>query len=256
MHDCPLGLNRSLVVADVHGCERELRALLEVLRPSASCGDRLFYLGDVISKGPHPRAALALVRESLTAVGGEMLMGNHEAAAMRWLAQRDSHVPEALRRRASPALRAVASSLSADEVQWLRDRPLSVRIEALGLLLVHAGVAPGVPLAHQKREHLLTMRTLSEEGIPSSRPNGRPWAAHWVGPPHVVFGHDARRGLQNYSWATGIDTGCVYGGNLSALVIPISGARPSLVQVPSFATWCPPGSRAQRKASQAQSPNC
>jgi len=50
------------------------------------------------------------------------------------------------------------------------------------------------------------------------------WGASYEGPPHIVFGHNARKDPQLHAHATGLDTACVYGGELTALVLP-AGAR-------------------------------
>ena len=115
-----------------------------------------------------------------------------------------------------------------DESDWafLESLPLFVRLGSEGpggpeAVVVHAGVVPGVPLEKQERDHLLNLRSMVGGTAPTGRLLMRwPWAAAWRGPEHIVFGHDAVRGLQQYPLATGLDTGCVYGRELTALEFP------------------------------------
>jgi hypothetical protein len=105
-----------------------------------------------------------------------------------------------------------------------------------------AGLVPGVDLRHQRLVDMYKMRNLlaphaDAEGAAAAAPGaagqphlpwaaldhtraGQPWAGLWEGPPHVFFGHDAKRGLQLERHATGLDTGAVYGGALTACVLP------------------------------------
>ena len=53
---------------------------------------------------------------------------------------------------------------------------------------------------------------------PSRAAPFRPWDDFWAGPRTVVFGHWARRGLVQTEFARGLDTGCVWGGSLTAWI--------------------------------------
>jgi hypothetical protein len=144
--------------------------------------------------------------------------GNHDDKVVRYLRalQRDEALP-----RTKGLHVAVAKALRSEDMAYLEALPLWLRFAALDTLVVHAGLVPGVPLERQDPEHLMTMRTLLPDGRASSGlDEGVLWGTRWQGPEHVVFGHDAFTGLQQHAFATGLDTGCVYGGSLSALLLP------------------------------------
>ncbi|HLV20844.1 MAG TPA: hypothetical protein VKZ49_08175, partial [Polyangiaceae bacterium] len=73
------------------------------------------------------------------------------------------------------------------------------------------------------------------------------WGARYTGPPHLVFGHNAREGVQLHPWATGLDSGCVYGGALTAMVLeaaepvpPAAERQRVLVSVPARRVYFQP----------------
>ncbi len=212
---------RTLVVGDVHGCREELELLLA--RAGLTPGDSLVLAGDLTAKGPDSQGVVQLARER----GAAAVLGNHDAHVLDILAGTSSKAHHAQ----------VARSLSPADVAYLRALPLWLDLPHLGALVVHAGLLPGVPLARQPRHLLLNLRSFDEAGEPSTRVEGGvPWASRWPGPRRVLFGHDALRGLQRHPHALGLDTGCVYGGALTAAWLPGG----ELVQVKARKVWRPP----------------
>lgn len=190
---------RTVIVGDAHGCAFEVEALLD--RIHFGSGDRLVFVGDLVARGPDSLGVLDIARRT----GAVIVRGNHEQKLLDWYA--DETV--ALGRVHSDLARALRP------VDWtlLATSPLYLDLPEHGLVVVHAGVEPGVPLDHQQRNTLLTIRTVKGAHGP------RLWGELYAGPPHVVFGHNALPGLQLHPWATGLDTGCVYGGRLTAMVL-------------------------------------
>jgi hypothetical protein len=222
-------MDRWVIVGDVHGCSAELDDLLD--RVGISAGDGLAFVGDLVAKGPRSREVMKRARE----LGAQVALGNHEERML------DAHRARLAGRppqKLDKTHVALLEELDDEEWSMLEALPLWLDLEA-GLRVVHAGLVPGIPMAEQDPYHLTHLRSISDAGEPSSK-FGPPWGARYRGPPHVVFGHNARKDPQLHPDATGLDTGCVYGGRLTALVIP-KGTEPpapdvradALVSVPA-----------------------
>ena len=212
----------TLIVGDVHGCLNELEALLVEARLSPRT-DQLIFVGDLVAKGPDSRGVVKLARKWKA----KSVRGNHDAHVLLYRRgkaseMRNHHLE-------------VAKSLDEADWKYLEAMPLWLRLP--GIIVVHAGLVPGIPLEAQEEDSLLNMRSLTPNGKKWSKriEGGEPWASKWPGPERVVFGHDAVRGLQQYPHALGLDTGCVYGKKLTALLLPAN----QLISVPSQKAWSP-----------------
>ena len=199
---------RTVIIGDVHGCLDELQALVREVQ--AGPGDEVYLVGDLVAKGPDSQGVVQLCRER----GFQAVLGNHDAAVLhardgtnKW-PPRETHLD-------------VVARFTAEDFAYLEALPLWRRLEAQDVIVVHGGLLPNVPLEAQARDVCISLRSIRPDGTPSRRvDDGAPWASLWPGPSHVVFGHDAIRGLQQHAHATGLDTGCVYGRELTALVLP------------------------------------
>lgn len=196
--------SRTIVVGDIHGCYDELVDLLEVVRFSGN--DRLISVGDLITKGPKNREVLDRFMSEPNFLA---VIGNHDLALRRrWngekLKLKDSQKP-------------THKELKKDKqhyVTYLNALPFSIDLGTH--LVVHAGIRPGVALHSQTTEDMTELRSL---GPNRASRNGPPWYEDYDGEKVVLFGHwpsdKPRRGRK----AIGLDTGCVYGHQLTAYII-------------------------------------
>lgn len=222
-------MSATWVVGDIHGCAEELAALLE--RLTLEPGDRLISVGDLYHRGPDPVG----VAQQLAALPGfELVLGNHERAMLRragLVGERadgqdglpmpddtSAWGPEVLAGDGRTPMDASAAGQEELLLGLLVQQPyfrLGQLEDGSGWVVVHAGVVPGAPLEEAPPELLCSVRRLRH--LP-----GQPyWYEAYPGPDLVLFGHTPSpipraRHARGRLVALGLDTGCVYGGSLTA----------------------------------------
>ena len=191
---------RTLFIGDVHGCAEELGTLLDIVQPT-----RGILVGDMFRKGPNNHGVWRLIQQwNLEAV-----VGNHDLVLLK---EKGTGIPEAL-------------------LTWIKGLPLSIdgtcKRDAICInwTAVHAGVNPIEPDKTTFREAVTLRR------YPNDSSDRLPfWWQIYNQDRLIIYGHDAKRGLQDHRPRTlGLDTGCVYGNGLTGYILEEN----RLVHVPS-----------------------
>lgn len=211
---------RIIIIGDVHGCARELQELLDMLDPQPD--DHFLFAGDLINKGPDSRGTLDLFYSLPNA---QSVMGNHERRLLRY---HDTGDPMAIKSGDWNTL----PQLQPKDWECLRRMPLTIQLPELDTVLVHGGFLPGQPWSEQGIDIVTHVQVIDSNGQPARRtdcPEGIPWADQWQGPPFVIYGHTPRPKVYRRPWSLGLDTGCVYGGTLTACLLP----EREIIQVPA-----------------------
>lgn len=209
---------RTIVIGDLHGCYDEALDLLDKL--AVTSADRVIFAGDFVDRGPKPRECVEL------AMRHEGILGNHEEKHLRIRKRPDAElIPDHLRTR---------RALEPRHYEYFEKLPLYLRLPDANAVVVHAGMLPGVPVESQSPSILLHAQCIKPPERKSMWPSKAPadwtfWTNHWKGPERVIFGHTVLDRPLMSAWAVGIDTGCVHGGTLTAVVLP----EWTLVSVPA-----------------------
>ena len=215
--------HRTIIVGDVHGCIDELNELLERLkiRPKT---DRVIFIGDLINKGPASYEVYKRFKE----LQATSILGNHEFRVLRQVKHRAE--------RDAP-YRALKDSFGRKRFKkYLADiQKWPCFIEEDEFLVVHAGIVPDCPPKETDPGILVNIRTWDGVGKDLQNKTNPPWFDGYLGDRLVVFGHWAALGGIVRENVIGLDTGCVYGKELSALVLPDR----EIISVPAHKIYCP-----------------
>ncbi|MGY4645780.1 polynucleotide kinase-phosphatase [Cellulomonas sp. URHB0016] len=237
------------VVGDVHGCRTELEALLERLgyvlardedgRPVDAAhpeGRRALFLGDLVDRGPDSPGVLRLVMGMVRAGHALAVPGNHENKLVRALDGRQVQTSHGL----AETLRQLGEEPAEfrDEVRAFCDGLVAHLVLDDGRLVVaHAGLKEAFHnrASGRVRSFALygdTSGETDEYGLPVRYP----WADDYRGRAMVLYGHTPTPVPTWVNNTMCLDTGCVFGGHLTALRYP----EKELVQVPAAQVWYEP----------------
>lgn len=199
-------MKRTIIIGDIHGCLRELESLLLKVNFNQET-DRLISVGDLINKGPYSADVLRLWRH----LKAEVVIGNHELSFLR-----NRHHQE--KRDWHKKLILELGHESEEYLDWLQTWP--AYLESHDFIVVHGGIVPNMPLQETPREWLTSIRTWDGRGDDLNNPNHPAWYGLYEGNKLVVYGHWAAQGLKIKRKTIGLDSGCCYGRQLSALILP------------------------------------
>ncbi|HVM96607.1 MAG TPA: metallophosphoesterase [Candidatus Acidoferrales bacterium] len=220
---------RRIFVGDIQGCSQALDRLLKALKIRSA--DRLICVGDLVNRGPDSLGVLRRLAER----NAEVVLGNHDIYLLE--------AAEGLR--SLPKKSVLRPLLDAPDCAELLDWLAGQRVMLIepDVVVVHAGLHPQWRnlkkvagelnrawhdpkhrFTNDRIEYLTSVRHCDGRGRrprsddPPPGPPFRPWDDFYRGKRTAVFGHWARRGLVDRPRRRGLDTGCVYGGALTAWI--------------------------------------
>ncbi|UPT21807.1 AAA family ATPase [Thermobifida alba] len=236
------------VIGDVHGCRAELEALLHRLgyrlrrdeRGRATGahypGRTAVFVGDLVDRGPDSPGVLRLVMGMVADGDALCVAGNHENRLVRALRGRGT--------RLAHGLRETLEQLAAEPAEF-RDRVLAFCADLVdhyvldggNLVVAHAGLKEEYHGRDSGRVRAFALYGETTGEVDRyGRPVRLPWARNYRGRAAVVHGHVPTTRVEWVNNTLCVDTGCVFGGRLTALRYP----EREVVDVPAERVWYEP----------------
>jgi protein phosphatase len=234
------------IIGDVHGCYQELLQLLGLLGyrivedggPTVTSPDgrKIVFVGDLVDRGPGTAKVLRLAMKMVEQGKAFCVPGNHDVKLLRKLKGRDVQLTHGLAESVEQLDRETAD-FRQSVIRFLDGLVSHYVLDEGKLVVAHAGMKEEMQGrgSGKVRDFALYGETTGETdeyGLPV-RYN---WAAEYRGKAIVVYGHTPVAEPEWLNRTINIDTGCVFGGKLTALRYP----EKELVAVPAFETYYQP----------------
>jgi protein phosphatase len=237
------------VIGDIHGCRGELETLLDrlgytIVRDSDGRavdaahpeGRKAVFVGDLVDRGTDSPGVLRLVMGMVAAGHALAVPGNHENKLVRALSGRNVQVTHGLAETLAQLAEETEEFRKQVEV-FCRDLVSHLVLDAGRLVVAHAGLKEayhGRASARVRSFALYgdTTGETDEFGLPVRYP----WANDYRGAAMVLYGHTPTPEPEWVNNTMCLDTGCVFGGKLTALRYP----EKEIVSVPAQRVWYAP----------------
>jgi polynucleotide kinase-phosphatase len=235
------------IIGDVHGCADELQSLLGALgydvrwdgstvHVGAPNGRKLVFVGDLVDRGPRTPDVLRIAIAAAEAGNAYVVQGNHDQKLCRWMSGRNVQIAHGLQA-SIDQLAGETDEFRARAKAFLDGLRSHYWLDGGRLAVAHAGlkeemIGRGSAAVRNFAMYGETSGEIDEFGLPVRLD----WAGSYRGKTAVVFGHTP---IPEPEWINNtlcIDTGCVFGGNLSALRWP----EKELVNVPAERVYVEP----------------
>lgn len=229
---------RHIIIGDVHGCLDELKELITKL--SINSSDTLYFIGDLIDRGPDSSGVVKYVHSLATQYNLILILGNHEEKFLRYVIQKKSKKILIKNSSKIAEFELLLKNIDLEDLKFLSNSYINYNIKSFDICLLHGGIPKNnrIDLTFNNKyshellksdrhfELIFKTRYLDENGLFVSADNNDSnrvfWADLYDGRyGMVIFGHHAMLSDKPFEFknAINVDTGCVFGGYLSACVI-------------------------------------